>query len=217
MDSMRRAAAQPRNAIDRTRDVSFAIDQLEKLNRETPPFQKRLDLDRICVAGHSFGAHTTLTVAGQVFNPRLANSSLADPRVKAAIPMSAPVPPNKSLLDECYAKVKIPCLYMTGTKDSSPIGDTKAEERRLPFDHCKNSDQFLITFKEGDHMIFSGRPRTMGDGEKDARFHELICESSTEFWDAYLRDDAKAKARLTDEFKSSLGTNGTFEIKLLKP
>jgi predicted dienelactone hydrolase len=171
LTSMRRAAAQPHNAIDRVLDVSFAIDQLEILDREKSSFSKRLDLDHIGVAGHSFGAHTTLAVAGQIFNPLLARSnSLADPRVKAAIPMSAPAPPNKKLLDECYEQVKIPCLHMTGTKDSSPIGDTTPEERRLPFDHCKNSDQFLSTFKNGDHMIFSGRPRVMGGGEKTPTF-----------------------------------------------
>jgi hypothetical protein len=54
----------------------------------------------------------------------------------------------------------------------------------------------------------------MGGGEKDARFHELICESSTHLWDAYLRGDAAAKTRLVNEFKNSLGVDGTFEVKL---
>jgi predicted dienelactone hydrolase len=185
------------------------------MNREHPTFKGRLDLERIGVTGHSFGAHTTLTIAGQNYTPRLgARTSLADPRVKAVLPMSAPVPANKSNLDAVYSAIKIPCLHMTGTKDTSPINDTKAEERRLPFDHSKNSDQFLMTFQDGDHMIFSGRPRMMGGGDKDTRFHELICESSTLFWDAYLREDANAKARLMNEFKNSLGVNGTFEVKL---
>jgi len=213
--AMRRATLQPGNAIERARDVSFAIDQLEHWNRTNTALKGRLDLSRIGAAGHSFGAHTTLTIAGQNYTPQLgARTSLADPRVKAAIPMSAPVPANKSNLDAVYDAIKIPCLHMTGTKDTSPINDTKAEERRVPFDHSKNSDQFLITFQDGDHMIFSGRPRTMGGGEKDARFHELICESSTLFWDAYLREDANAKTRLANEFKNSLGVDGTFEVKL---
>jgi hypothetical protein len=127
--------------------------------------------------------------------------------------MSSPVPANRARLDELFAGVKIPCLHMTGTKDASPIGDTKPEERRIPFDHCKNSDQFLITFKDGDHMIFSGRGRLAG-GEKDARFQELICESSTAFWDAYLRGNAPAKSWLTNDFKKQLGADGTFEMKL---
>lgn len=213
MQAMRKSAADPQNAINRPRDVSFAIDELERLNREASPWQHRLDLDRIGVAGHSFGAFTTLAIAGQVFQPGISNAgSLADPRVKAAIPMSAPVPANKRRLNEIYAGVTIPCLHMTGTLDSSPIGDTKVEERRMPFDHCKNSDQFLITFKDGDHGIFSGRATRAR--RSDEKFHRLIQQSSMAFWDAYLRDDPKAKAWLTNDFKGVLGDTGVFEMKL---
>jgi len=214
MNAMRRAAAAPSNSINRPMDVSFAIDQMEKLNQEQSPFQKKLDLERIGVAGHSFGAYTTLAIAGQMFFAGGGKgTSLGDPRVKAAIPMSAPVSANKRRLDEVYAKIKIPCLHMTGTKDSSPIGDTKPEERRLPFDHSNGSDQFLITFKDGDHMIFSGRERLLAN-QKDEKFHKLICASTTAFWDAYLREDAKAKAWLLNGYKAELGENGKYEIRL---
>lgn len=217
MSAMHRAAANPDNAINRPLDVSFAIDQLEKLNQEPSPFWKKLDLDRIGVAGHSFGAFTTLAIAGQIFAPGLGRqSSLADPRIKAAVPMSAPVPANRRRLDETYANIKIPCLHMTGTKDSSPIGDTKPEERRLPFEHSNGSDQFLITFEDGDHGIFSGRGRLLANA-KDAAFQKLICASSTAFWDAYLRSDAKAKAWLVDDFRIVLGQDGILELKLKKP
>lgn len=211
--AMQKSATNPQNAINRPLDVSFAIDELERLNRESSQWRGRLDLERIGVAGHSFGAVTTLASAGQKFQLGVAKeSSFADPRVKAAIPMSAPTPKNKSRLDDVYAGVKIPCLHMTGTKDSSPIGDTTAEERRLPFDHCKNSDQFLITFKDGDHMIFSGR--SSRKEPSDEKFQHLIQQSSTTFWDAYLRDDPKAKTWLTNDFKGVLDDAGKFEMKL---
>jgi len=213
MQSMHKSATNPQNAINRPRDVSFAIDELERLNRESSVWKHRLDLDRIGVAGHSFGAFTTLASVGQKFQPGVAKeNSLADPRVRAAIPMSAPTPKNKSGLDEVYAGVKIPCLHMTGTKDSSPIGDTTPEERRIPFDHCKNSDQFIITFKDGDHAIFSGR--TARTEPSDEKYHALIQQSSAAFWDAYLRGDPKAKAWLTNDFKRVLGDAGKFEMKL---
>jgi dienelactone hydrolase len=213
MTAMRKAVADPRNAINRPRDVSFAIDELERLNREPSAYQHKLDLEHLGVAGHSFGAFTALAVAGQTFAPGAnPESSLADVRVKAVIPMSAPVPANKRRLDEAYANVRIPCFHMTGTKDTSPIGDTKPEERRLPFDHCKNSDQFLLTFKDGDHMVFSGRGRR--SSKQEQTFQKLICESSTAFWNAYLRDHQAAKTWLTNDFRTALGANGTFEMKL---
>jgi dienelactone hydrolase len=211
--ALRKAVADPRNAINRPQDVSFVIDELERLNREMSPYQRQLDLNRIGVAGHSFGAFTALAIAGQTFAPTTnPQASLADARVKAVIPMSAPAPANKRRLDESYANVRIPCFHMAGTKDTSPIGDTTPEERRLPFDHCRNSDQFLLTFKDGDHMVFSGRDRRPSKQER--RFQELICESSTAFWNVYLREDAKSKTWLTNEFKKVLGRDGAFETKL---
>ena len=211
MSAMQRAAAQPRNAIDRAQDVTFALDQLTQLKANDATWRGKLDLARVGVAGHSFGAYTTLAAAGAVYSGR-ATATLADPRVKAAIPMSAPVPANKNRLDDAYAGVKIPCLHMTGTEDNSPIGDTKAEERRLPFDHCRNSDQFLITFTGGDHAIFGGRERKLGGG-KDAEFQRLISQSSLSFWDAYLRADANAKEWLTTKCQDALGAEGVLEVK----
>lgn len=211
MSAMRRAAAQPRHALDRVQDVSFAIDELERLNTTNAAWRGKLDLHRIGMAGHSFGAHTTLTIAGASY-AGWSEKSLADPRVKAAVPMSAPVPANQARLGAAFAGIKIPCLHMTGTKDDSPIGDTKAAERRLPFDHCRYSDQYLITFTDGDHAIFGGRERRIG-GRKDAEFQSLICQSSLAFWDAYLREDAEAKRWLTKEFTDALGKTGVFELR----
>jgi predicted dienelactone hydrolase len=167
-------------------------------------------------AGHSFGAYTTMAVAGQVFGrPGWREISLADPRIKAAIPMSTPVPRKKGNLTRAYAKITIPCLHMTGTKDDSPIGKTKAVERRLPFDYSQGSDQYLITFQDGDHMIFSDHPRLFGRGTHDARFHELISLSTTVFWDAYLKGDPVARAWLTGGgLAKALGKDASLEMKL---
>ena len=216
MENMRKSAANLQNATNRPLDVSFAIDQMEQMNREDGPLKKRLDLGRVGVAGHSFGAFTTLAIAGETFvAPGGKDASMGDSRVKAAIPMSAPAPQVKARLDRAFSSIKIPCLHMTGTKDSSPIGQTMPEERRVPFDHTNGADQFLITFKDGDHMIFSGRGRMSG-GEKDANFQTYIRMSSIAFWDGYLKGDAQAKTWLTgDGFNTVLGGDGTFERKLL--
>ena len=219
MGSLRVAAADPRNAMDRPRDVSFAIDQLVRLNREDPVLKGRIDLERIGVAGHSFGAHTTLMVAGQaIVGPLGGAMTFADRRVKAAIPMSAPVPARRANLDRTYERVTIPCLHMTGTLDDSPIGETKAADRRLPFDHSKATNQFLVTFEGADHMVFSGRRPSVGAAAKDARFQRLILDSTSAFWDAYLKGDGKAKAWLSQGgFERELGKDGRFEKRLGDP
>jgi hypothetical protein len=103
---------------------------------------------------------------------------------------------------------------MTGTQDYSPLGEAGPQERRIPFDRISGADQYLITFTDGDHMIFSGR-NIRGTKEKYAEFHRLICLSSTAFWDAYLKGDPKGKAWLANGgFEAALGVEGKLEKKL---
>ena len=90
LEALRNSLKDPRNAINRPLDVRFAIDQMEKLNTDRGPLNGRLDLSRIGMAGHSFGAWTALAVIGEVFiGPGGREASLPDRRVKAAIAMSA--------------------------------------------------------------------------------------------------------------------------------
>jgi predicted dienelactone hydrolase len=210
---LRRAAMNLENAMARPLDVRFVLDRLTAMNKEKGPFEGRLDLERIGMSGHSFGGWTTLAVAGQVFPGRLGSAGLADPRVKAAISMSAPVARFGSS-DTSYGAIRIPILHMTGTLDDSPIGDTKAGERRIPFDHIHGADQYLVIFEGGDHMVFSGQRLRGGNGTKDPLFHDLIRESTTAFWDAYLKGDAKAKSWLAEGgFREVMGKDGTLEVK----
>jgi predicted dienelactone hydrolase len=212
MQAMREAAADPQNAINRPLDVRFAIDQVLELNSKPGPFQGCLDTNRIGMAGHSFGAFTTLAVAGQVFGP--GDRSLGDSRVKAAIAMSAPVP--RANRDRSYGRVRIPILHLTGTEDDSPIGDTKAAERRIPFDHITGADQYLLILKGGDHMVFSGRSGLRGDRSKDGLFHSLILQSSTAFWDAYLKGDTSARKWLLDGFEKAVDGQGMVEKRIAR-
>lgn len=210
MKAMQQAAASPMNAIHRPLDVKFALDQLFKLNAEPGPWRGRMDTNRVGLAGHSFGAFTTLAVAGQVFGPN--DRSVRDARVKAGIAMSAPVP--RQHRDRAYRQIQIPLLHMTGTADSSAVGDTTIAERRIPFDQIDGAEQFLVTFTGGDHMVFSGRSGLRGGRSKDAVFHGLIRQSTTAFWDAYLKEDAKAKDWLAKGgFAKALGADGVFEQK----
>jgi len=129
------------------------------------------------------------------------------------VEMSAPVPRGADL-DRAYAKITIPLLHMTGTLDDSPIGDTKAAERRVPFDRIQAPGQYLVIFQGGDHMIFAGQRRQASQGEKDARFRDLILQGTTAFWDAYLKDAAAARSWLSrGGYAGALGADGKLEVK----
>jgi hypothetical protein len=107
---------------------------------------------------------------------------------------------------------------MTGTLDESPIGETPVVARRIPFERISGADQYLVTFREGDHGIFSGRKRGRWRGEKDELFQQYIRMCTVAFWDAYLQGDDRARAWLTEGgFESVLGSDGVFEKKLQRP
>ena len=157
--AMQRAAGNLQNSLNRPKDISFVIDQLVRLNQQhAGRFYHRLDLKHIGATGHSFGAYSVLAIAGEVFPLGFGRqTTFADSRVIAVIPMSAPVPKKAVNYSRAFGSISIPCLHMTGTLDDSLINDTKSAQRRIPYDYARHSDQYLLTFNGGDHMVFSGR------------------------------------------------------------
>lgn len=218
--ALQKAAFDLRNAANRPADGQFALDQIEKLNTDDgSPLKGRLDLRAMAVAGHSFGGYTSLALAGQTFLlPAGASRHYDEPRIKAAIQMSAPAPAIRRDLGATYGSITIPVMHFTGTKDFLELlPQTTAADRRIPFDHMNHAETCLIIFKDGDHFVFSGRERLPGASEKreqDATFHRLICAGTTAFWDTYLKGNAAAKAWLLDGgYAKALGEQATFEKK----
>jgi predicted dienelactone hydrolase len=215
MQALRAAAMDPKNALNRVLDVKFVLDQLECLDKDDAAWKGKLDLKHIGIAGHSFGAHTTLASVGQAM---ALQKEAADQRITAAIAMSAPTPALKTRtnLDRAYANIRVPVFHMTGTLDDSPISDSKAADRRIPFDHMTGVEQYLLIFTGGDHMIFSGRARIAGAEKRtqDEAFQNIIKQSSLAFWDAYLNGDAAAQRWLANgDLKTEAKSLATLEIK----
>lgn len=217
MEAFRKAAADLRNALNRPKDVSFTLDQLTEMNKPSGELAGRLDLDRIAIAGHSFGAYTAMAVAGQGEN------RLRDPRVKSAIAMSAPAPKAGT----GYSAITIPTLIMTGTLDNSPVTGGTAESRIQAFEQLTKNERYLVVFTGGDHMIFSGgadlRPllgmRGMdGDRGRDSEFQTHIKALSLAFLQHTLLHDAKAQQWLSapDGAKASLANSATWTVRAAK-
>jgi predicted dienelactone hydrolase len=62
LEGYHREAFDLNDFINRPKDISFMIDELER--RNASQFQNRLDLQNIGMAGHSFGGYTGLAIAG---------------------------------------------------------------------------------------------------------------------------------------------------------
>lgn len=220
--NFKKAASDLANAINRPLDVSFALDRLTALDRDPAfPLAGRLDLARVGVAGHSFGAFTTMAIAGARIPALGDEPRYADPRVKAAIAMSTPANRNSDT-DTAFADVRIPVFHLTGTKDgrsretggetAAIVGDTTPAQRLLPYCHTQNAPADILVLTGGDHMVFSGR--LTASRPTDQHFQDLVCAGSTAFWDAWLRGDAAARDWLEGgEYSRLVGASGTFEHK----
>jgi len=224
MRAMRVAASSATVALDRAHDVPFVLDELDRINADADaPLHGRFDLERVALAGHSFGAWSALVGGGQTLVSLSGRAMrIDDERIDAIIPLSAPVPRSRRQRQRAYDTVAVPALHMTGTDDTSPIRDTKPEERRIPFDQTPGPDAegppgYLIIFNDADHMTFAGRrlPGSPADAaRRDASHHPMIRAATLAFLDTYLRDDPAARAWLDgDGLAGMLEGEATLERK----
>jgi predicted dienelactone hydrolase len=208
-----KAGASLANFLDRVRDVPAVIDQLTKWNQESGhPLAGRMNLEEIGMSGHSFGAVTTQGVSGEQLST--STQHFTDPRIKAALPMSPSVPKRPGELETAFKPVKIPWMLMTGTKDSSPIGDATPESRQLVFPALPAGDKYQLVLFNAEHSAFTERPLPGDQQPRNPNHHRAILALSTAFWDATLRHDAAARAWLQgDGPRSVLEPQDRFEKK----
>lgn len=88
---------------------------------------------RIAMTGHSFGALTTMALAGVRYPGPI--KSLAEPRIKAFIAFSPSVQGLKRSLPERYGEMARPFLSVTGTIDGDVMSTgSNAKNRAALFD-----------------------------------------------------------------------------------
>lgn len=196
MASMKQSASL-QNLMLRVKDVSAALDQLEKWNREERhPLRGRLDLSRTGMSGHSFGAVTTQAVSGQSYP--MAGARLTDRRIRAALMMS-PSSPRRGELKAAFSGVRIPWMLMTGTRDEAVIGDQDVASRLAVFPSLPAGGKYELVLHDAEHSAFTERALPGDSIPRNPNHHRAILALSTAFWDAWLRLDPTARAWLDGE------------------
>jgi len=172
------------SALDRPKDMGFLLDQMTLWNQGADSrFAGKLALDRVCVAGMSFGALSAVDLVAR------------DARFKSLIAMS-----GASL---SHTNLVIPSLWMLGAEDRT-IG--AAGNMLIKFHHgAHTGPSFLLELKNGGHFSFTDMfkiDKSFGDGigpgkrrETQAPFeftsmaktYEIINASSLAFLDVYSR------------------------------
>jgi len=185
-----------KNFLLRVGDVTAVLDQLEQWNILTGhPLAGRLDLKRIGMSGHSYGAITTQAVSGQAF-PEV-GQEYTDKRIKAAIMFSPSSPHRGGDPYQQFKNVKIPWLLVTGTRDFSPFTLKQDTAIRLAvYPALPPWGKYELVLFNAEHSAFTDRALP-GDREpRNPNHHRAILAVSTAFWDAWLRGDPRARTWL---------------------
>ncbi|OYU43868.1 MAG: acetylhydrolase [Burkholderiales bacterium PBB4] len=155
-------AAQETEALNRVKDVKFALDHLL-----AEPVGNVVNAQRLVAAGHSYGANTTMLLAGAKVDVNGTTVFAKDPRFSAAILISAP--PFYGLGDpvKIVSGIDVPTLHITATADDIQIpGYNSGVADRLALYQAtgasSNAAKVLAVFKDGSHSIFTDRMGTGG-------------------------------------------------------
>lgn len=195
------------NLRARVADVHAALDQLAAWNSATEhPLAGRLDLQRVGMCGHSFGAATTQAVSGQKFP--VVGAGQTDSRIRAAVMFSPSAPRRSMAATEAFGEVAIPWLAMTGTRDVAPVGEQTVESRLQVYASLPPGSKYELVLEGAQHSAFGDRVLMGEQLERNPNHHRAILAISTAFWDAYLREDPAARAWLDGE-----GPRGVLEEK----
>ncbi len=199
-----------------------------------------VDTSRIAYAGHSAGAGSTMMVAGAArrFRATAEDHVAIDTRPVAFMSCSPQGPDDSGFTTASFTRKRCeelatpedragcltrPHLVLTSRGDG---GDTAGENRRLSFDLAPAGDRYLgyITELASQHTTFDLATEGCEGYAKDnklgpefpARCHTYrvwIRSAALAFFDATLRDDAKAKAYLASGNMSVL-SGGALEWTL---
>jgi dienelactone hydrolase len=155
-------AAKETEAIDRTKDMRFALDQV----LADTQLSARIDAQRIAAAGHSYGANTTMLLAGARVQRDGKAMDFSDPRIKAAVIISAPPFYGEGDPKEILKGIRVPSLHITATGDEIKIPGyySSAKDRVEVYEAAgSQSGKMLAVFKEGSHSMFTDRLGTGGE------------------------------------------------------
>ncbi|PSF37083.1 dienelactone hydrolase [Aphanothece hegewaldii CCALA 016] len=159
--------------INRPKDISFILNELEKMNRETVYYKGIFNTQKVSIIGHSFGGYTALALAGGVLNPKelrkfcqnsnplerspadwlqcaaaelpYGNIYLKDRRIVQAIAFN---PIIGHLFAQDLSTVNIPTMILTSTEDGiTPI----VPHQLQPFQRIKGK-KYLVVAAGATHM-----------------------------------------------------------------
>lgn len=203
---LQKSLTDPKNIVNRPQDITKVLDWLEQTGKDLPALKGRLDLKNIGTTGHSFGAFTTLVVAGGYADASRKNfgKSFDDPRPKAFLAMSPPGSFPGADPRVTFKEITRPTMTMTGSNDVDPIiqPPRSAESRLDAYTYMPRGDKFALWIEGAYHHTF-------GDGRAgqtiDPFARKITRIVTLAFFDAYVKGNDTALAFIKSDQVEKLG------------
>lgn len=205
--------------VDRPKDISFLLNELERLNRYSSILAGKLDTQHVTVVGHSLGGYTALALAGAKLDiPALRQfchgrslvelspadwlqctatdlsedqPSFRDPRVSRIIALNPVM--GRIFGESGLTHVAVPSLILSATED--PITPSISQQM-LPFAQFQQPDQMLITAIGGTHLS-AGDPANLNHALTQSMFLQERRRDETDAMRHMLKGVSLAFAKQT--------------------
>lgn len=196
-----RRATGPEQLLARLEDVVFVLDELARRRAAATGRWGEVRAQGVGMSGHSYGAHTTLGMAGQRYP---GHPGIREPRLVAFVAFS-PTLPARGDPAQAFERLNRPLLCITGTRDDDVVGNGATPERRIGvYAALPPGRKAQLVLEDADHMTFSGNTGVRAEilqrhpaaRALQAQHHAAVASITTDWWRAHLLGDAEAQARL---------------------
>ncbi len=198
--------------LGRPKDVSYAINQAIIWNQSNESLKNKIDLQNIGVLGHSFGAFTSMVIAGMKpaldwLEPRInygkgLGADMKDKRVKACIALSPQGVGEPFFVKESFSSLSIPLLGISGTEDKQQGGLTPVS-RYIAFDYwSSNGNNIFVWLSNAHHLDFTDSEggETHGINSKNRKEVEKVVRATTLlYFNKYLKNDNTASTFISND------------------
>lgn len=198
----------------RPQEISYLIDHVDDIIAQVPDLATVMDRQTIGAGGHSYGAHTSMLLAGITVKTGLINKkrkTFGDDRIRAFAIIS-PQGTGRLMDEQSYATLRAPALFVTGSHDEVGANPPPYTWRLQPFLFAPPHDKYLL-FIDGAYHNFggiSGR-NFRWSGAPDPEQVAVIQRTTLAFFEAYLKNDLAALDYLRHNQLASL-SRGKFQI-----
>lgn len=208
------AAAREDEAMARAADVRFAVDRM--LDVEARARGLPIDPARLVMAGHSYGANTTLLALGARVVRQGRVVECPESRFAAGIVISAPPFYGERDLAAVLGRLQVPTLHITATEDVIEIPGYRsgAADRLDVFRAVPDARKLLAVFEGGSHSVFTDRAFT-GGVALNPRLKRATAELAVAFLGSSFANDGAALTRWRESWQHLLAPASVMQFPSL--